>query len=224
MFNKDKRSLVLLLALADGCLHYTSNKVSGSITIDHGIAQADYQKWKAELLSYVFDREVKVRTGHNGGSVQVSVSAKRLKAWRKFCYPNNKKSIPKILKFMRHPELALAVMFGDDGYVEPSLSDNKQNIYGASLRLFFCDQSEQELKFIQEWFNTNFNVETKVKFMKNNKKKKTYPYLAWTQKDSLVLWKIVRDFLLKFKSMQHKFRYIEHIYQVRILQRTPSIS
>ena len=75
MFNKDKRSLILLLALGDGCLHYIKNNgtIYGGLTIDHGIDQADYQKWKAQMLSEITGRDVKVRTGHKGKSIQVSV-------------------------------------------------------------------------------------------------------------------------------------------------------
>lgn len=215
MFNRDKRSLALTLILGDGCLHLTSNKYSGAITIDHGIDQIDYQEWKAELLSYIFDRKVKVRQGHKGKSAQVSVAAKRLKAWRKFCYKNNKKNIPRILKFINNPELAIAVMLMDDGYIEPSIF-NKE-LKGARYRLFLCDQTPEDLELIQEWIKDNFGTDTKIRFQ--NTRGKRYPFIVWKQKESLEIWTKIREFVLKFESMKHKFRHMEEFYQISILQR-----
>jgi len=224
MLRKDKRSLLLCLVLGDGCLHYLhrGSKTYGSLTIDHGINQSDYQSWKAKFLGDILGRSVKVRTGHKGKSVQISASWKRFKAWRKFCYVNNKKSIPKILKFINHPELAVSILLMDDGYVEPSfskLADGSKKNYGARFRIFLCDQSDKELNQINEWFNSNFNVNLKIKTLK--KKDKTYPFLKMTQSDSLKLWKQIREFVLQFKSMRYKFRYIEDIYQRKLAQRSP---
>lgn len=220
MLNKDKRSLLLSLVLGDGCLHYIKNngKLYGGITIDHGIDQADYQSWKAKLLSDIFNKEVKVRTGHKGKSVQVSVSLKRLRAWRKFTYPNNKKSIPKILKFIRHPEFALSVWMMDDGYVEPSMTNGICK--GAGFRIFTCDQSPQELEIIMNWLKDNFGVESKVRYTK--KGNTNYPFIKINQAGSLLIWEKIRDFILQFKSMKHKFRHIENIYQLKLLQRVPN--
>jgi len=221
MINKDKRSLILLLALGDGCLHYIKrqNKVYGGITIDHGIMQADYQSWKAKLLSYVANRNVSVRTGHKGNSVQVSLSLKRIRAWKRFCYFNDKKSIPRILKFVQHPELAMAVMLMDDGYVETN-GDRK----GAKFRLFLCDQTQEELNFIINWFKEHFNVTPVIKYQNDSKKQKSYPYLKFNSEDSLTLWGIIKDFALSFKSMRHKFRNMDQHYktQLNYLQRTTS--
>lgn len=211
MLNKDKRSLCLLLAIGDGCLHYVKNKsgVYGAITIDHGLEQADYQAWKAKLLSQIFDKEVKVRTGHNGKSVQVSVCAKRLRAWRKFCYPNGKKDRSKILRFVRHPEMALAVWLMDDGYSQEGRS---------TLRIFTCSSNTEQHEYILKWFQINFNVTPRILFQKNSKTKKTYPFIKFDSNDSMIIWTKVRSFILTFKSMKHKFRSIESSYQLKCLQ------
>lgn len=222
VLRKDQRSLLLCLILGDGCLHYLhrGNKTYGSLTIDHGIKQADYQSWKAKLIGSILNRNVKVRVGHNGKSVQVAASWKRFKAWRKFCYINNKKSIPKILKFIQHPEFAASILLMDDGYVESSIStlkDGTKKNYGARFRIFLCDQSKEELDEINIWFKNNFDINLKIKYQKN--KNKSYPFLKMTQKDSLKLWSNIREFILQFKSMQYKFRYIEQIYQYKLSQR-----
>lgn len=220
MLRKDKRSLLLCLVLGDGCLFVSRGY--GGLTIDHGITQADYQKWKAQLISSILNRDVKVRTGHNGKSVQISASWKRFKAWKKFCYPLNKKSIPKILKFIKHPELALSVLLMDDGYVEPSMSklkDGTSKNYGARFRIFLCDQTLEELEQFNNWLKTNFNISSKVHYQKT--RGKSYPFLKINQADSLVIWKQIREFVLQFKSMQYKFRHIENLYQYKLAQRNP---
>lgn len=220
MLNKDKRSMALSLILGDGNL-YVNKQNYGRMTIDHGIGQADYQAWKASLLSDIFERDVKVRTGHKGNSVQIQVSDRRLRAWKKFTYPSNKKDIARILPFIRHPEMALAIWLMDDGYVEPSKNKKAPNSLSARFRLFTCDQNEITQQKIIEWFKINFDVNVKIKQAWHNKQQKHYPYLKLNQEDSLKIWEKIREFVLQFKSMQHKFRYIEQVYQLRIVQRVP---
>lgn len=216
--------MVLSLVIGDGCLHYIKNngRVYGGLTIDHGLKQADYQKWKAELLSDILDRKVKVRTAHKGKSVQLSVCMKRFKAWRKFCYPNGKKDVTKILKFINNPTFALAVWLMDDGYCEPSyskLKDGTKKNYGARFRIFSCETPIELQHKLVEWFQKEFDISPSVKLQKNNKANKEYPFLKFNQEQSLTIWKEIRDFVLQFKSMQYKFRHIEQIYQKRMAQR-----
>jgi hypothetical protein len=222
MTRKDKRSLLLSLVLGDGCLHYIKNngKVYGGLTIDHGIAQSDYQKWKAQLVSSILGRDVKVRTGHRGKSIQISASWKRFKAWRKFCYPNGRKSMPRILRFIQHPEFAIGVLLMDDGYCEPGLHKNKEGkkiLYSARLRIFVCSQTQEEVDEIILFFKNTLNITFK-KYMAKDRKT-SYPYLKLDSEQSLVLWSKIRDFVLQHKSMQYKFRYIEQIYQRKLMQR-----
>lgn len=221
MLNKDKRSLILSLILGDGCLHLDSKKLSGYITLDHGIKQADYIAWKANLVSNIVGKSIKLRQGHNGNSIQFSVVWKRIKAWRKFCYPNGKKDLTKILPFIRHPEFAVAVWLMDDGYVEPSISKlvtgEKKN-YGARFRIFTYSQTISNHEMFIKWFQDHFNVTPKIKQHKSSTNGHIYPLLKFSQEDSLKIWSTIREHVLQFKSMQYKFRYIEEIYQLKILQ------
>lgn len=215
--------MVLSLVLGDGCLHYFKRgaKLYGGLTIDHGLDQADYQSWKAKLLSDILDREVKVRTGHKGKSVQLNVCMKRFRSWRKFTYPNDRKSIPLLLKFINNPEFAATVWLLDDGYVESSiskLSTGEKKNYGARFRLFINSQNPEEAAFIVQWFEKQLNVQPKIKFTR-----KTEPFLKFTQEDSLKLWSFMRTFVLQFKSMRYKFRYIESIYQYKLAQRITNL-
>lgn len=55
---------------------------------------------------------------------------------------------------------------------------------------------------------------------KGNQSGDDFPFLKFTVEDSLKLWGLIRDFVLQFDSMKHKFRHIEAIYQVRVIKRT----
>ena len=220
MLNKDKRSITLSFLLGDGCMHYTSAKnkkgqpSSGCITIAHGNAQADYNAWKAKMLGFIYNRDIKIRPFNKGTATQISICVKRFKAWRKFCYPNGKKDLPTVLKFIRHPEFALAIWLMDDGYVEPSLDKRYPGkCYGAVFRIFTCDQTpEQHAKMI-EWFQKTFQVTPKVAYSK--KDDIYYPFLKFNTPDSLKLWGFIREHVLQHKSMKHKFRYMEYRYQYK---------
>jgi len=222
MENKDKRSLLLSMVLGDGCLHLTSTGY-GAFTADHGIQQSDYITWKAQIVGKIIGREIVLRQGHKGKSIQFSVCFKRARAWRKFCYPGGKKDLTKILPFIRHPEFAVAVWLMDDGYVEPSISKlatgEKKN-YGARFRIFTNSQAVEKHDYLIKWFQDNLQVEPKMKLVFEKKLNKHAPFLKFSQEDSLKIWEKIRSVVLKFKSMQYKFRYIEQIYQSRILQRT----
>lgn len=229
LLNKDKRSLILSLVLGDGSLGVykvtSGNGYYGKLSIDHGLEQADYQAWKAKLLSDIFERDVKVRTGHKGKSVQVAISDRRFKAWHSFCYPNNKKDLSKILPFIKHPEMALAIWLMDDGYVESSFSKLKSGDkvnYGARFRIFTCDQTLETQDKIIKWFETIFQITPKIKFSFKKSANRHYPFIKINQKDSLILWTKIREFILQFKSMRYKFRYMEDIYQKRLQEPTPA--
>lgn len=215
--------MLLSLVLGDGCLHYI-NTVSGQyggLTISHCNAQSDYQEWKAKLVSEITGRTVKTRVAANGSQRQISVCMKRFRAWRKFTYPSNKKDVSKILPFITNPHFAAAVWLMDDGYVEPSystLADGTKVNYGARFRIYSCETPVSEQQVIIDWFKTKLDVEPRVKMQKSKLRGKSYPFLKFSQEDSLKLWKEIREFVLQFDSMKYKFRHIEQIYQKKMLQ------
>lgn len=226
MLNKDKRSLFLCTLIGDGCLHI-DNRGYGRYNIVHGVTQSDYQTWKAQLLSEVFSKPLKLYSGHKGKSIQIQMCMKRFRAWYKIFYKNKIKDIPKILKFIRHPELALILLLMDDGYAEPSfskLATGEKKLYGARFRIFLCDQTETQLIDIIAWLKHNFQIEAKIQYQLSSKQNKRYPFLKINQKDSLRIWKLIRVFVLRFKSMKYKFRHIESTYQSRNLQPQPNES
>lgn len=222
MLRKDKRSMLLSLVMGDGCLHYhkRDKKTYGGLTIAHSCVYADYIAWKANLIGSILGREIKLRKTSNSrfsessnDLIQIAASWKRFKAWRKFIYPKGKKDKSKILKFITNPDFLLAVWILDDGYVEGKIDPKYQKCYNANLRLFICDQTDEQCFIIQKWIYDKFGFDTKLKYQKSNEKK--YPFLKINSKDSLTLWDKIRNFVLQFKSMHYKFRYLEMRYQYK---------
>ena len=208
------------MLLGDGNLH-TDSRNYCRFTVDHGISQSDYCTWKGSLLATATGRDIKIRSGHRGKSIQFSTSMTRFRSWRKFTYPGGKKDLARILPFIRHPELALAIWLMDDGYCEPSfskLADGSKKNYGARLRIFTCDQSPETQVKIKDWLDTTFGINVTIKKTWSSARNKHYPFIKINQADSLKVWEIIRTHVLQFKSMQYKFRYLEQIYQVRSLQ------
>lgn len=150
------------------------------------------------------------------GTISLAVGMTRFRAWRKFVYRNNKKDISKILPFIRHPEMALAIWFCDDGNVQVSGGKTPS----TKFRLHTESQDKKTQEFIVEWLRLNFDVEAKI-FIRKNKNKQYY-CLKFSVQESLRLWAIIREFVLQFKSMQHKFRHIEHRFKIELSQRLPS--
>lgn len=223
MLRKDKRSLLLSLVIGDGCLHLhkRKNKTYAGLTIAHSIKQADYITWKAQLIGNILERQINLRKTNNTRGlgknqselIQIAASWKRFKAWRKFIYPKGKKDKSNILRFVTNPEFLMAIWLMDDGYVEGKIDKKYLKCYNANLRLFICDQNENQCLKIQEWIKLKFGFETKLKFQKS--KEKTYPFLKINSEDSLKLWDKIRDFVLQFKSMHYKFRYLEMRYKYK---------
>lgn len=229
MLNKDKRTLVLSMLIGDGNIHVDSNGYA-KITIDHGVDQADYQAWKASLLSFALEKDVKVRTGHKGKSVQIAAGKKSFRAWYKFCYKNKVKDIPAILKWTNNPYLTVAIWLMDDGYVERNgtykyKGEKFDKVTSARMRLFTCDQTQEQQDLIIEWFQKNLDgVTPKVAYMKKKSTNQIYPYLKINQADSLKIWEKIREKVLQIKSMRHKFRHLETVYQFKKLQnQTPEM-
>jgi hypothetical protein len=224
MTRKDKRSLLLSLVIGDGCLHYirSGKKKYGAITIAHSTAQADYIAWKAGLIGSILGRQVNLRKtpnqqGYKNASelIQISTSWIRFKAWRKFVYPNGKKDKSRILRFITNPDFLIAVWLMDDGYVEGKIDKKYQKCYNANLRIFICDQSPESCEKIKRWIEDQYGFEIKLKFTTKDGKK--YPFLKLGTAGSEKIWKQIREFVLQFKSMQHKFRFLEMRYQHKLL-------
>lgn len=211
------------MLLGDGSIGVYGNRKKGSLTMDHGIAQSDYLKLKVSFLDLVFNRKHNVRQGHKGKSIQVMAYDRKLRAYNKFVKTNNRKSIPKILRWIDNPEFALAIWLMDDGYCEPSFSVNRngeKKLYGFMFRIFTCDQTDQEMQEIKQWIDEKFNINCKIIKHFNKQRNKAYPIIKINGPDSRMIWEKLRSFILTIDSMKYKFRYAEDTFQYKKLQRT----
>lgn len=227
MQRKDVRSFILSLVLGDGCLSLThpskTGKRYGVLAVQHSENQRDYLEWKIQMVNTIIGSKMVPGKHKNGPTLWTT--NRRFKAWRKFCYPGGKKDVTKILPFIRHPEFALAIWLMDDGYVEPSIDKKRNKLYSVSLRVFTCSSPVTKQEDIILWFQEHLGVTPKIKFQKRNKNNYVsvgddFPFLKFTIKDSFSIWGKIREFVLQFESMRHKFRYIEALYQARVVQCT----
>lgn len=223
--NKEKRSLLLLMILGDGCLHRSGpaqrNKM-GYISIKHGWKQKDYLEWKADLISKALNRPINISTpgsyvkkyNKTYPQVKIQVGSKRMRAWRRFCYPNNKKDLTKILPFITHDLLAATIWLCDDGsQMTGRLFRNQPNSprVATGLILYLGDVSDKEAEYARQWWKDKFNVNPRIRYLKTKYKGgiKIYPQLNFKIMDALWIWKQIRKQLIPIESMWNKFKLLE---------------
>lgn len=223
MENKIKRSVLLSTILGDGCLHRSGpaqkNKM-GYISIKHGHKQKGYIEWKARLLSLIKGYTVNVRPAKSFVSTLnktydqyvVQFGMKRMRSWRRFCYPNNIKSFEKILPFVYTPRLAAALWLMDDGTGSTGIA-----IKGTKIRvctgfvLFLGTATERDALAAQSWFKEKFNVNPRIRSqdVKYKGSIRTYLELRFNVQDSITMWNNIKDIVVKVPSMYYKFRLLD---------------
>lgn len=228
ILNKDKRSLVLTLLLGDGSLHNSDvyNSTTGYLTLKHSVKQTDWLIYKKNLLEKALDKTLKVHDKSSYVKVlnktypqkSVTIGMRRFRSWYKMFYPNRKKDLGLMLKFINDPILASAIWLGDDGSVNNGYFRKKQpelGLIATGLVIYTCDQTEAQCDYFVKWFKNNLDVNCKVKFHKAKYKNeiKIYPIIRFNFQESMKLWKHVRDLLLQIPSMEFKFRRIEERYK-----------
>lgn len=232
MTKKEKRSIILSCVLGDGNIseinRYNGKNYSGAINIKHGEQQADYLKWKAEILSKIKESDIVVSdtksrvTALNKSYNQKYISwvSKKFRAWKRIFYKNGKKDISKILKFIRHPYFAAAVWFMDDGSSTKTKKASGTEVFTGFV-LYICDQDRKQMQDIVEWFEREFpTVKPKIKYIRMKYKgvNKEYPILRFSNKDSLLIWNHIKPFVEQIPSMMYKFRSIVKYAEARIQQ------
>jgi len=225
MLNVEKRSVLLTMLLGDGCLYRSSpsqrNK-TGYITVKHGWKQKDYLQWKAQLVSEAIERPVNIRSTSSYVKAYDKryeqwcflCSLVRMRAWRRLLYPNNKKSIQRILHFIKDIKLAACIWLCDDGTVQTAPIDRKHRQngkVGSGMILYMGNQTQSDADAAQLWFQTHFNVWPRIKWQKYKYKGeiKEYVQLNFTVQDALVIWANIRRHLIPIESMWNKFICLE---------------
>lgn len=221
--NKNKRDLVLSMVLGDGSLTYYTNYLGNKhyyLTVTHADKQRDFLEWKARELSSIFDKEIKV---HNNQSFVKKLNKRypqglfrfgnrRFRAWRKMFYNGSSKDIAKISKFIKNQKLACTIWLMDDGTCQTGPNKSQPGKRGfVGFVLYLGKQTQQDAEAAQKLFKEAFGVVGRIKWQthKYEGKEIQYPQLSFNVMDSLIIWNSIRDFVLQFDSMKHKFRYAE---------------
>lgn len=198
--NDNELSFFASLILGDGCI-----AESGRLVVAHGNDQKDYCEWKANKLSEVLRQEVKALPTRQ--CTQLQVSRKFFKKKRDFYYPDNKKSLIRILKDVKNPLEAITVWICDDGNVSPSVAKNGK-VYSSSIQIFTFTELEESQK-IADWFYDKINIRPYLLFRDRSKTNRKSAYiLKFSAEDSRKLFKLIKDYIPNIESMNYKFRYM----------------
>lgn len=231
MLNKEKRSTLLSFLLGDGCLYGHRNKVkqgnkiySGELIISHTYKQKDLLEWKKNIIENIIGKKLNMRKIQQNNNVwdiqttqyEIRFSSKKFRSWRKFCYPNNRKDLSRVLRFILDKDFALAVWLMDDGNCQATSATFHEKF--TAIRLHTCDQFYETHVKLVEWFKNNYNVEPKIKIQYKKKTNRYYYYLVFNVVSSLIIWEKVRHVILTIPSMKYKFRTLENRYQLGVLQ------
>lgn len=215
--NKDKRSLLLSMLIGDGTISAPGNRRTGLFSVTHGHTQEDVIRWKHSMLNLITNSEVKLQERYvklNGKSYKqfkIAKGMKRFSAWRRMFYKNGKKDASEIIRFITHPEMAMALWLIDDGSVNYPKKNRSMN-----LRIHTDSESLSSVERLISWIDLNFGTSARI-YMRIQRGKR-YPTIRFRVKDSLKVWAVVRDFVLTFDSMKHKFRELEKKYQLTLQQ------
>lgn len=148
--NKEKRAILLGLAIGDGNIY--CNKKRAGITIRHCDTQLDYLKYKVSILEDIYKTPIKIIRVQNGNQISKG-DCKHFRIYRKWLYPNGIKTISRVLKFLTIQSIALWYM--DDGSLTAKKRKGKIHSYELTLNTYVDKEENQK---IIDWFLSNYNI------------------------------------------------------------------
>lgn len=201
IFDKNEVDLIASLLLGDGCL--TKN---GVINIRHGHAQEEYLNWKTDLINLTCNMDTKMYVGKQ--CYQLQFKRKDLINYYFRFYPNDKKSVPSILKHIKNPLDAIVIWLCDDGNVSPSINQNNGKCYSSSFQIFTFTDLEDTI-LICDWWEQNIGIRPKAHFRDRSKQGKKSAYiLKFSSEDTRKIFYLIKDKIPNIKCMNYKFRYL----------------
>ena len=149
--NKDKRAILLGMALGDG--YITNSRYYKALVIRHSEKQKEYLLFKKQLLEKMFfGRTISTRSVQSG--IQIAIGNNKLfSIYRKWLYPNGVKYIPNILKYLDLQSIAIWYM--DDGSLTAKKRNGKIHGYELTLNTYV---SKEENQLIINWFKENYSI------------------------------------------------------------------
>lgn len=150
---KEQRSVLIGSILGDGTLRLGQRAVNANFKVEHGLAQAEYVRWKYKIFQpWVFTKpKISYRRRESGERYSKSLWFRTIRhpiltCFREKFYKNRKKVIPSdIVNDL--DDLALAVWIMDDG----SLNKNRIDISTYSFTI-------QEISFLETALKSKFNI------------------------------------------------------------------
>lgn len=212
------KQIITALLIGDGTLQWRPQSSHYRIaTISSKVYYEDYHMWKHQLLVSVFGDKVRICEDKRAKPLLHSWYSNKSKVepYYKFLYKNvngvNKKQIKPFLQRLNHP-MCLAIWFMDDGCCAIKKSKRKDGSCKLSFNLELCthqfDFNDHE--YMVAWFKREFNLTPRIY-------KQTYRYkgydesrdqyrLCFSTQESIILYKLLREYIEPLKSMRHKFR------------------
>lgn len=188
--NKQKELIVGSL-LGDGSLVLSSRRVIPYFRVSHCLAQAEYLKWKHQILSGI-SRPIYKNVDKRGNSIMYNMytlSHPDLIDLYNLFYQNRKKEIKyEILNYMTN--LSLAVWFMDDG----------TKINNSSYRFSTEGFTLEENLILKDILKNKFKLDSKV--CNYSRKNKKYHYLYLDKKSSEKMNELIKEYILE--TMKYK--------------------
>ena len=202
MNKQQKNSIIYACAIGDGCVRLRKSGLA-FLQITHGLKQAEYLKWKIELLKNALNqKELKIhycngKDYYIGSKLYTGKKAyvwtKFTKKWTKvyrFLYKNGHKRINRYC-LNRLDARGLAIWYMDDG------SLNNQKI--INLNTYTKDYSEHV--GIKKWFKEKWNIDVKIIF----RPERNNAYYIWINNtNSKKLINIIAPYVLEIPDMVYK--------------------
>lgn len=146
--NKEKRAIILGIAVGDGCINNRN-----TLVVRHSLKQKEYFEYKKSIIEQIYHCKLKTTFVQNGIQFQ-KTDSKHLRIYRKWLYKNNIKTISSVLKFLTLQSVAFWYM--DDGSLTAKKREGK--IHGYELTLNTYESKEENQKII-DWFKNSFNIQ-----------------------------------------------------------------
>lgn len=179
-------------------------------SIEHAPNQLDYLTHKSDLLKQFGNMCLYKRKTRDIFRTEATLLNQN--EIYEVLYPNSKKSMINILNLTTNPLIALAYWLMDDGCIHASTKNSNKK--SPRLLIATCSETEETLKSVISWFETNLQVSPYISIQRNHKRKKEWKLLKFQVSDTMMLWHQLRDLILPLPSMSHKFRLLENEYQL----------
>ena len=224
MLKEKEKDLLMGLILGDGSIYKDRRCNSYELYIGHGEKQRDYLEWKLNILnnSGIFKNKIKEKSkivklkGKEFLQFYFTKCSKITKEIYDLYYKDEVVNIDSILKTIKS-DRSLAIWFMDDGSIYKRKNKKKDGTITwirPSLKLCtHCFSYEDNLKIVQ-WFKNRYFVDCYIvsETKRNREGQPVYYYLNFNGENTDKIYKIIKSYITKCKSMEEKFEFLTKYY------------